>query len=106
MLSDSYIGTKIAKGVVAVQRPAILILMSVCTVAFVGLGFYAIYAFGYPVVSGEMAMNENATIWIRIGFAIFVCVPPFLVAWLSTYYAKKALRQIREDGAIYSEESE
>ena len=92
MLSDSYIGTKIAKGVVAVQRPAILILMSVCTVAFVGLGFYAIYAFGYPVVSGEMA--------------IFVCVPPFLVAWLSTYYAKKALRQIREDGAIYSEESE
>ena len=103
MSLDSYLGHKVAQGIVAIQRPAILVLMLVASLAFVFLGFYAIVKFSYPMVAGEMEMNENATLGIRLGFALFVCIPPFLLAWLSALYAKKALAQIREGGMIYSE---
>ena len=94
MSLESRLGTRILQGVVAFQRPAILVLMVIAALAFVFLGFYAIVKFGYPVLTGGIEMNENATLLIRIGLALLICVPPFLPAWLSWHYAKKARRQI------------
>ena len=106
MSLEGFVGHKIAQSIVALLRPVILVLMTISTVAFFFVGFYAIVEFGYPMVSGEMEMNDNATLGIRLGFALFVCIPPFLLAWLSWHYAKKALKQIREDRILYFEESE
>ncbi len=106
MSLESRLGTKILQGFVAYQRPAIFFLMVIATLAFVFLGFYAIVKFSYPVLTGGIEMNENATFGIRLGFALAACVPPFLLAWLSWHYAKKARRQIRESGMVYTEGSE
>lgn len=104
MSLETRLGTKILQGVVALQRPAILVLMVIAAIAFVFLGFYAIVKFGVPVLTGGIEMNDNATLGVRLGFALAACVPPFLLAWLCSYYAKKALRQIREDGVVYNED--
>ncbi len=106
MSLESYLGHKVSQGIVAIQRPAILVLMMIASLSFVFLGFYAIVKFGHPMLTGEFEMNENATLGVRLGFALLACVPPFLLAWLSAHYAKKALRQIREDGLVYFEPEE
>ena len=103
-MADAYIGTKIMQGLVAIQRPVILVVMGISTLAFVLLGFYAIVAFGYPMVTGEAEAAGTATLGVRIGLALLVCISPFLIAKLSWHYAKKALKQIREGGVLYSEQ--
>lgn len=106
MSLEGFVGDKIAKGIVALQRPLILVLMTIASIAFIAVGFYAIAEFGYPVVSGEIEMNENASLGIRLAFALLVCIPPFLLSWLSWHYARRALTQIREDRILYFEDPE
>ncbi len=100
------LGTKAAQGVVATQRIWILVFMAIASVAFVCLGIYALVKYGYPVFLGDAEAVEAADIPRVKGGLFTLCVAPFLVALLSGYYAKKALRQIREHGTIYSEASE
>ncbi len=106
MSIEGSIGTKILQGIVALQRPVIFGVMAIATLAFVFLGFYAIVSFGYPMVTGEAEAAGTATLGVRLGLALLICISPFLIARLSWHYAKKALSQIREQGAIYSEGSE
>ena len=106
MAIENIVGNKIARGIVALQRPVILVVMSICALAFLFLGFYAIVAFGYPMATGEAEAAGTATLGVRLWLALLACITPFLLAKLSWRYAKKALEQIREDGVIYSEPPE
>ncbi len=106
MSLEGFIGNVLAKGFVAIQRPVILVLMTIATAAFTFLGFYAILKIGQFLLTTEFTLKADAP-WWAIPVAAFLLLAailvPFLLARISWRYAGKALRQIREDGMIYSE---
>ncbi len=108
MSLEGFIGNVLARGFVAIQRPLILVLMTMATAAFTFLGFYAILKIGQLLLTAEWTLKADAPWWaipVAVVLLLGAILVPFLLARISWRYAGKALRQIREDGMIYSEDS-
>ncbi len=109
MSLEGFIGNVLAKGFVAIQRPVILVLMTIATAAFTFLGVYAILKIGQMILTTGLVLKADAPWWaapVMVVLVVATILVPFLLARISWRYAGKALKQIREDGMIYSENSE
>ncbi len=109
MSLEGFIGNVLAKGFVAIQRPVILVLMTIATAAFTFLGVYAVLKIGQMILTNEFSLQADTPWWaIPVGVVLLLAtiLVPFLLARISWRYAGKALKQIREDGMIYLEDSE
>ena len=109
MSLEGFIGNVLAKGFVAIQRPVILVLMTIATAAFTFVGVYAILKIGQMILTTELTLEADAPWWVipvAVVLLLATILVPFLLARISWRYAGKALKQIREDGMIYSEDPE
>ncbi len=109
MSLEGFVGHKIAQGIVALQRPVILVLMTIATVAFTVLGCYSILKIGQLVFTTEWALEADAPWWVvpvAVVLLLGAILVPFLLARISWRYARKALQQIREDRILYFEDPE
>ena len=109
MSLEGFVGHKVAKGIVAIQRPVILVLMTIAAAAFTVLGFYAIVKITQLIIEGDWALKADSPWWVipvAVVLLLAAILVPFLLARISARYAGKALKQIRENGMIYTESSE
>lgn len=89
------------KVVTTLQRPIIFILMVIACPAMLGLGCWAIYGLGIPLVTGNLPTREGANKFGAYSLFVAICVIPFLLSWISARLAKKAWVQMRTSGVMY-----
>jgi hypothetical protein len=89
------------KVVTTLQRPIIFVLMVIACPALFGLGCWANYGLGLPLVTGNLPIREDANKLGAYGLIAAICVMPLLLSWISARLAKKAWVQMKTSGVTY-----
>ncbi len=89
------------RAITGFQRPIIFVLMIIACPAMLFLGLWACYGLGFPLLTGEFPMKDNANPYLLYGMVLLICLGPFLLSWVSFRIARKALMQIKSQGLIY-----
>ena len=94
----------LTNGLVRFQRPLILALMVAAALAFVGLTIWGTHWTTTLFLKTRPWLVDPIP-WVgSVAAPLLLVIAPLLLAWLSARMARKALRQIRDDGLQFLDE--